>query len=301
MVSFLKLVRYPNLIMVSLTMFLTKYVLINSFIQLSFLTHFQFFLLVTSVIFITASGYIVNDILDVKADKINKPNKVFIQNAISKKSAWISYFALNLLGLVFGIYVSFLTEKPLYSVVFIVTILALFFYSKYLKQLPLIGNLLVSFLVAFPIFLVFHFNFSNGFILSQPNKKLNVNSIITGYFIFAFLTTLVREIIKDIEDTNGDYALKMKTLPILIGRKRANRVALGVTFLLIIVLIVVIKEYFVNSLVFLVYGLVFILFPLFYFSYKLCNAKTLQHHHFLSNFIKLIMLFGILSMLLFKL
>ena len=105
MISFLKLIRYKNLLMVLLTMVLTKYALIRSLLDL--ITHFDFAIIVLSVLLITSGGYIINDIYDVSIDKINKPQKVYVGNSISFKNAWISYFTLTIVGVLLGIYVSY--------------------------------------------------------------------------------------------------------------------------------------------------------------------------------------------------
>ena len=100
MISFLKLIRYKNLLMVLLTLVLTKYAIIDSLI--STISDFQFILLVISILYITAGGYVINDVFDIEADKINKPSKVYIGLSISKKKALVSYFMLTIIGLIIG-------------------------------------------------------------------------------------------------------------------------------------------------------------------------------------------------------
>lgn len=289
MLSFLKLIRYPNLLMVSATMLLTKYILVDSSINTDFIT-IQFCLLILSVVFITSSGYIINDIFDIEADKINKPSKTFIGNSISKKNAWLSYFIINFIGLSLGVYVSFSINKPINSLFFIGTTIGLFIYSKYLKKTPLLGNICIAFFTTLTIIIsyVFHNN----------NVSTSITNIIKCYVLFSFLTTLIREILKDIEDIQGDYKLNMKTLPIIIGIRRTNRVTVAFSLLLILILIIITKEFLLYSPTLLAYCAIFIIVPLFIFTYKLYNAKTKKDYSFLSAFIKFIMLSGILSMFL---
>ena len=307
MISFLKLIRYKNLFMVLLTMVLTKYALIQSYIYLSYLSNLEFITLVLSVVLITAGGYIINDIFDIEADKINKPNKVFIESTISLKNAWISYFFLTFFGLILGICLSFLKEFPNYSFVFLGTVFGLFLYSKFLKRLPLIGNLVVSFFIGLTIYIVYIFDFKyipdsylsfDQLTNSVFHFQVWVNLII--YVFFAFIINLVREIIKDIEDINGDNTLKIKTLPILFGRKRAKNIAVFISLILLISLIQISKNHIYNFPLLLGYCFIAILAPLSYFIYRLWIAKTKKHYSFLSNLMKVIMFFGILSMLLFK-
>jgi len=301
--DFLKLIRYKNLLMVLLTMVLTKYALIHSFITNSYLSDFYFSVLTLSVLLITAGGYIINDIYDIEADKINKPSKLFIDKTISKKNAWKSYFILTFSGLILAVFLSISQLLPFNSLFFIFTIIGLFFYSKNLKKQILIGNILVSFFVGLTIFLIISFELNNHF--ETTNKGItNVYKMITpfwsviGYSFFAFLTTFVREIIKDIEDVNGDLKLKSNTLPIIFGRKRASKVAFFFSVVLLVFLLIIL-QIIKSDILFLGYGIIFILSPLLYFLHKLWFSKSKQDYSLLSNILKIIMLFGILSMLLF--
>lgn len=305
MISFLKLIRYKNLLMVLLTLVLTKYAIIDSLI--STISDFQFILLVISILCITAGGYVINDVFDVEADKINKPSKVYIDVSISKKKAFVSYFMLTIIGLIIGIYVSFLKENIAFSLFFIIAIGLLYWYSKTLKKIAIVGNLVTSFLIALTIFIVYVFEIKN------TNTASNLSDAITNFFtsisvtiyifiyiIFAFFMTLIREIIKDIEDLRGDYALKMNTLPILIGVKRTRNIVLVISSLVFVFILFIIKEELVHIPILLWYTLLFVVTPFVWFLYKLFSSKTKKDFHSLSNLIKLIMFFGILSMSLIK-
>lgn len=305
MISFLKLIRYKNLLMVLLTLVLTKYAIIDSLI--SAISDFQFILLVISILCITAGGYVINDVFDVEADKINKPSKVYIDESISKKKAFVSYFMLTIIGLIIGIYVSFLKENIAFSLFFIIAIGLLYWYSKTLKKIAIVGNLVTSFLIALTIFIVYVFEIKN------TNTASNLSDAITNFFtsisvtiyifiyiIFAFFMTLIREIIKDIEDLRGDYALKMNTLPILIGVERTRNIVLVISSLVFVFILFIIKEELVHIPILLWYTLLFVVTPFVWFLYKLFSSKTKKDFHSLSNLIKLIMFFGILSMSLIK-
>ena len=307
MVSFLKLIRYKNLLMVLLTMVLTKYTLINSFVNQSVLSNSQFIILVFSVICITAGGYIINDIFDIEADKINKPKKVFIEKTISKKNAWKTYLVLNFIGFILGVFLSNEVNSFILFLIFFFSIQVLFIYSSYLKKQILIGNFTISFFISLSIVLVYFLrplnNDSNLNIweLFGDSMGYSVSILITiTYVVFSFLTTLIREIIKDIEDINGDLKINAKTLPIVFGRKRANRVAFTFSVLLLILLIIILKSFLIEYPLFLGYSIIFILLPLLYFMHKLWNATSKKQYSYLSKLMKLIMFFGILSMLFFK-
>jgi 4-hydroxybenzoate polyprenyltransferase len=306
MISFFKLIRYKNLLMVLGTMVLTKYALIHSFVAQSCLTSLEFSILALSVVFITAGGYLINDIFDVDVDKINKPNKVFIGYSIALKNAWFFYFFFTFCGLILGVFLSFYVGLAHFSAIFICTSFSLFLYAYYFKKKLLIGNLLISFCVSLTIYIVYLFDFkyiplSSFSIDEQTNSMLHFNVwlSISVYLLISFVSTLSREIIKDMEDLNGDYAKGMKTLPIVFGRKTASNLAFFFAFILFLGLFISVRYVYSMNL-YNMYPFVFILLPLLYFLYKLWISKTKKDYHFLSNLMKVIMLFGILSMLLFQ-
>jgi len=295
--DFLKLIRYKNLFMVLLTMVLTKYTLIDSIVNPINFTNFQFVILTISVILITAGGYIINDVFDVETDKINKPKNLFIGNSISTKTANFSYIIFTFIGLILAIYLCYSNNSYHLIPFFIFSILSLFFYSYYFKKKVLIGNILVSILCSLPIILTFllHTNYSTR----NVGEGILLYYTIIIYAILSFLTTLIREIIKDIEDVDGDFKIKAKTLPILIGRKRASKIAFFFSSILLVILLMIL-HFIKNNTFAIIYGTLLLLLPLLYFMYKLHLADTKKQFSKLSNIMKAIMFFGILSMILFK-
>ena len=308
--TFLRLIRYKNLIMVLLTMALVKYGLINSQSRTGALTDFMFLITVFSILCLTAAGYIVNDILDRKADRVNKPEKVFIGDAISVKNAWILYAVLTLAGVLSCLYVTetiYLSYR--YFITYVGTSALLYLYSSHLKKLPLLGNLLIACFCAGIILVIFKLDYTDKEDATGFWNKLNnilsniaIGLMMTYYMIFSFATTLIREMIKDIEDIDGDYSMNMKTLPILLGRRRTRNIVIFLSVLFLFFLVAVILPFFEDSdgLWLGIYFSLLTFLPFLYFTYKLWSAKTKKEFHFLSNLMKFIMLFGILSMILFK-
>ena len=294
---FLKLIRYKNLFMVLLTMIFTNYVLIDSIVTDYFLTNLQFYILSTSVVFITMGGYIINDIFDIDTDAINKPHKVIIGRYISLKRAKYLYTIISLIGLFLGLYVSITNNMARLFWIYLFCILSLFLYSSYFKRKLLLGNIIISILCSLTIILTYLFHSKQ--IIKDSNDEILLYNLIAGYSFFAFLTTFIRELIKDIEDIDGDLIIKAKTLPILVGRKRASRITFFFSCILLVYLLFVL-QYFKYESMFLVYGIIFILFPLTYFMYKLWFSQYKKDFSKLSSLIKIIMLFGIFSMILFK-
>ena len=299
MISFFQLIRYKNLLMVLLTMILTKYALINSFISDPSLTSIDFIILSLSILFITAGGYIINDLYDIEADTINKPLKVYISKSISKKNAWFIYLLSSTLGVSLGIYLSIIKNIDFLSFYFIGTTLLLFLYSVLLKKLVFIGNLCISLLVALPIYLLYKFD-SNNITISNILQYFFLSIAIFYYMFFAFLTTMIREIIKDIEDINGDYIVKLKTLPILIGKTRARNISIFLSLVLLLFLFLVSSNYFISNKYFLGIIMLMLSTVVVYFIFKSWNATTKKQFQYLSYLMKLIMFIGILSMTLFK-
>lgn len=299
MISFLHLIRYKNLLMVFLSMFLTKYFLIESFISTPLLSDIDFIILTTSILLITMGGYLINDIYDIESDKINKPGKVYISRIISIKSGLFLYFLTSITGLILGFYLSINKNLNHLSGFFIVTVILLFIYTKILKKLPLIGNIIVALLVSLPIFLVYEFDHSM-ISIKDIFDNLFLSIIIFFYLLFAFLTTLIREIIKDLQDIKGDNKFKLKTLPILIGNKRTINFVVFLSFLLQLLLLLVLIDSFKNDYYLILIFSITLSLLVAYLIYKLRVPFKNNPYQLLSSLMKIIMLVGVLSMTIFK-
>jgi len=299
MISILHLIRYKNLLMVFLSMFLTKYFLIESFISSPLLSDIDFIILTISILLITMGGYLINDIYDIESDKINKPDKVYITTIISIKNGQFLYFLTSITGLILGLYLSVNKNLNHLSGYFIVTVIILFVYTKILKKLPLIGNVIVALLVSLPIFLVYEFDHSM-ISIKDIFDNLFLSIIIFFYLLFAFLTTLIREIIKDLQDIKGDNKLKLKTLPIMIGKKRTINFLIFLSFLLQLLLLMVLIDSFKNDQYLILFFLITLSLLVVYLIYKLRVPFKNNQYQLLSSLMKIIMLVGVLSMTVFK-
>ncbi|MBT3621723.1 MAG: geranylgeranylglycerol-phosphate geranylgeranyltransferase [Flavobacteriales bacterium] len=310
-ISFLKLIRLKNLIIVALTQVLIKFSLINPFLDDFVLSNKEFYLLVLATIFITASGYIINDIYDVKTDEINKDNKRIIGKSINSRNAISWYIFFNLIGLGLGSYIAYLVEKPLFSLIFFYCIFSLWTYSKRMKSSFLLGNLQVSLLTALSIFNVALFDLiPNG--INKNNGELMIFKIILFYTVFAFVTTFIREIIKDIEDIEGDKKINAQTLAITYGIEKTKLISLYFTTLTF--LGIAYFQYFQYSVFsskfeyeISIWGVnktaifyTFILQFLFLFlGFKVYTSRIKNDFYFISQLCKFIMIIGILSIPLF--
>ncbi|MGH1383937.1 geranylgeranylglycerol-phosphate geranylgeranyltransferase [Kordia sp.] len=297
MAKFLQLIRFPNLVMIALTQFLFYYYWILPFNDCYISTNL-FSCVVFATILIAAGGNIINDIFDVKTDRINKPHKLFIGTFISKKSAYVLYLLFTFVGVGLGSYVGFTIDRSWISLIFIGIAILLFIYSSHLKGIPVVGNIVVSLLVASSLLILIAFNKEHTVRGKHMNLFIPVSLIaINVYANFAFLINLMREMVKDIEDINGDYNANITTLPIILGRNRVNKIVAVLAGVLICYILYMTSIYLEGKTVTTIYVLFTILLPLLYFIIKIWQADTKYEYRMLSLLLKLIMLFGILSTL----
>lgn len=294
---YFKLIRWKNLLLIIYIYVLIKLLLFPSLLIETTLNIFLFFILLFSILFISAAGYIINDIEDIIADSINKPKKQIISKNITKERALQWYKLTNTIGIALGITFSLKIGKPTFAFIFIGAALLLYFYSKKLKGKPFIGNFTIAFLIGICIILLGFFEFN--FPIKNEHQNLAFNIIIL-LSIFAFLINLTREIIKDIEDINGDYALKMKTLPIILGINRTKNIALFTTFLTIGLLMYLILNFSVMYKFTILYLLITVMLPLVYIFLKLFSAKNKTDFKKISILLKISMFLGVNSLVIFS-
>ncbi|MES2794465.1 MAG: geranylgeranylglycerol-phosphate geranylgeranyltransferase [Bacteroidota bacterium] len=235
----------------------------------------KFNFLVFSILLITASGYLINDYYDVEIDKTNKKDKVIIGKTISKNAAISTYFLLNIVALIL---IYSLNLKL--AIFFLGSIIILWWYSYYLKKQPFLGNLIVSIYTAIP-FLVIAYYFQT------ENNSLYL------YCYFAFFISLIREIVKDIEDMEGDKIANCRTIPIILGIEKTKAIVqiLFLAFVVSFFYLLFLKIHFPILITLIFLGL-FIQFQL-----KLRLSVSIADFHFLSTFLKIIMFFGVISMI----
>lgn len=286
--------------MIALVQLLIKYALLQPFGFSFGLTTIQISILILATISIAAAGNIINDIFDVETDFVNKPNKIIIGKSISEKTAYNLFIICNLIGVGLGYYLSQSVGKSGFFSIFVIISALLYIYASYLKQMLLVGNIIISVLVALSIIVVGIFELLP---VITPENRLTLFTffkIILDYALLAFIINLIREIAKDIEDIDGDYKASMRTLPIVIGRERAG----NILFILTLVPLFAVSYYVVDALyknqIAVIYFLVFIIAPLLYLSIKSFSARTKKDYRHISTVLKLVMLFGMFSLLLYK-
>lgn len=299
--NFLKLIRYPNLLLLAFMQLIFRY----GFLKLQniplALNDWQYGLLVLSTVLIAAGGYVINNIFDQDTDNDNKPNNVIVGKSISETNAYSIYVALNITGVSIGFYLSNVIAKPGFAALFILIAATLYFYAINWKQMLLIGNFIVALLLSFSVIIIGIFDLFP--VVNQSNQPLMANlfSILIDYAVFAFMINFIREIVKDLEDVNGDYNQGMRTLPITLGISRTAKVVSILSFIPVGAILLYINNYLMPLLFVTIYMLLFVVGPLLYFSIKIWSASSQKEFHVLSLLLKWILLFGILSILVISL
>lgn len=302
---FLRLIRFPNLIIVALTQFLLQYlILVPAFRAAGVepaLDVLHFSMLVLSTLIIAAGGYIINDIVDYDIDVINKPERVIINRQLSMRQAYGLYYGLSLLGFFISLYLAFYVQNLPLVLIYPAAVLLLWSYSTYFKQRVLIGNVIVSIFCAFVAGIVWFAERHTFAELQQQDVPLawHVQLVLSFYLSFAFLSTMFREIIKDMEDVKGDDTLHCRTLPIVFGIRRAKWVAAFFGFVLLLGLFYLSALLWTYSQLFqLAFMTLGIIAPLVTALYLLKTATTSSEFKWLSTLSKFIMLTGLILLFL---
>ena len=301
--AFFQLIRWPNLIFVLLTQLLFHFCVYNSIYFDGFEQHqikSIFFISLASVC-IAAAGYIINDYYDINIDLKNKPTKVIVSKTISRRGALGLHFLLNSLGICFTALAVNISTQWYLVLANMGVILLLWMYSSNFKKQLLIGNILVAIFTAWTILIVFFTKFSlaNAF-NGVAENQIKFFRITILYAAFAFIITLIREAIKDVEDMEGDRRGNCKTMPIEWG-VNATKVYICSWIIILLLLLFTVLVYSLQFQWwwFAVYILGALIFPLFSFFKLAIKAEQKVAFTRLSRYNKWITFLGILSMILF--
>lgn len=301
--AFLRLVRLPNLIFIALTQALFQVCIYYPLYKGSIPPHDtrSFLLLAGASILIAAAGYIINDYFDINIDEVNKPRRMVVDKLISRRWAILWHFILSAAGVILTMFALPILGKWYLIVANMLCVFTLWFYSTTFKRKLLIGNILISLLTAWTILIIFFSKVSvvDAFGTSHPGQpKLFRFAFL--YAGFAFILSLIREAIKDIEDMEGDARYGCRTMPILWG-VNTSKVYIAVWLIILIVILAVVQVYVLQFQWWwaVAYCVVFIIFPLLYILLGLLKAVGIKDYHRLSSLTKGVMLTGILSMIFF--
>ena len=291
------MIRVENLFIIAVTQICIKYLVFAPLNDFSKFTLNLFTISLLSTLLIAAAGYIINDYFDVKTDKINRPNTVVIDVVIKRRWAMILHILLNAIGLVLGLYLALKCHNLKLVLFQILSILLLWFYSTHFKKQLLVGNIVVSLLTAaIPIMpMVYDYYLTgeiNPMIIGSFLNTLVI--IVLGYSSFAFLTSFTREVIKDMEDYEGDIKTGGKTMPIVWGIITSKVVTFFTIIITIGLLLLACLKFHKdqhNVAVYYILGLVIL--PLIILLIQTIKATTSKDFKLASLLLKFTMLFGI--------
>lgn len=304
---FLKLVRWPNLLVIILTQTLLRHTIYSRIYGHSGLEPAMssglFVALVCITVLIAAAGYIINDYFDQKADLVNHPGRVVLGSEIQKEVAIRYYYIFNAIALAAGVVLSWMAGAIKLSLIFFMIAGMLWLYSAHYKKTVLWGNLAVAFMSAMVVMVVWIFEFY--MLKRQPGQfhalylsgQQAINHYVSAYAVFAFLVSLVREIVKDMEDVDGDREAGYRTLPLAHGLYTAKVIAF-IPGLAMVALAFPAILYFISLSfpVMALYFAVLVLFPLLFILYRIILSEEKQQFHRISTWLKLLMLAGIAGM-----
>jgi 4-hydroxybenzoate polyprenyltransferase len=311
LIAFFRLIRWPNLFFIALTQCLFYYCIILPSLPADYyllphkLTPYLFPFIIAASLFIAAGGYIINDYFDINIDRVNKPGKMVIEKNIHRRGAILLHLIITTIGVGISLYICIKTTLVILFANIASTLL-LWFYSTTFKKKLLSGNIIISALTSWTI-LVLYFATNTTIVrmtILAGDIKLSFNHIYklaVLYGGFAFIISLIREVVKDMEDIEGDAKYKCNTMPIAWGIP-ASKVFVGVWTIVLVSALSIIQFYvlqfgwWISS----VYCFLLIILPLLWVIRNLYLAQDAADYHKVSTVIKFIMLAGILSMLFFR-
>lgn len=283
--------------MIFLLQYLLRYFMARPILEMQnlglLLTDIEFFILSLSCVLIAAGGYVINDIEDISIDRINKEEQQIVGRSVQLNTAYNYYFLLTFSGIVCGLYLTYVKE---YKYVFYINLIVagiLYFYSTSYKCIPLLGNLIIGLLSALVVFMV---------ILNEPfaREDEGVMLMIGIFMLFSFLTTVLREFIKDIEDEEGDLSCDCQTLANTLGVRRSKWLA--ATFTLAILSLLVFTQIAAQqweSTIPFIYLIALVDIPLIYLAFLLFKAREKSDFRKAGNCLKMIMFAFIISLIVY--
>lgn len=310
MKSFLQLIRWRNLLIVFLTQAMIWFCVLLPLEpdEAPFIKKvIPFLLLAFSTVCITAAGYIINDYFDVRIDLINKPDKVIIGKKINRRMAILLHTLLNIIGIFIAAYLCYRIHHIRPILIQISTTVLLWFYSTHFKRQFVVGNLIVALLTGLTVLvLVFYerdlYPFINFNFFVEIDNKVQPNPfwVLMVYAYFAFMLTWMREIVKDMEDFRGDAEEGCDTMPIRLGLVQSSRIVVVIGSFALLPLVFAAVDLLKSSKFYLgVYIIIALIIPIAALLFFLPKDNTQQHYAKISAWIKWIMIFGILALIVY--
>ncbi len=309
LMAFFRLVRAMNLGFIILTQCLFQFcVVVPAFREYGFesmLNPAMFTLLVVASVCIAAAGYVINDYFDLNIDRVNKPDKLVVEKVIPRRFAILWHLGLSAVGILISAYVSYRIGNPLIGLLNTACVILLWFYSTTFKKQLLIGNVIISLLTAWVVLVLYvaeipqlPFRPVDQYLLLPVKRVFKLAALFGG---FAFIISLIREVIKDIEDMHGDARYGCRTMPIRWGLN-VSKVFIA-TWLIVLISVLFILQLYAMPFGWywlILYCVFLILLPLLYVFRRLFTARRTADFKHLSRVVKMVMATGIISMIFFK-
>lgn len=295
--KFLQLIRYKNLLLLALMQLIIRFGYLEQIqIPLS-LFYWQYTLLILSTVLIAAGGYVITAIFDQESNQINNDTKALIGTYISESAAYNLYAGLTIAGVGCGFILANSVEHSNFAILFVLVATLLYFYASSIKNIAFLGNILIASILSFSIIIIGIFDiFPNTFEINQQQMSVAF-SILMDYAKFVFMIYLVREIIKNIISFEEDKTQEIKTLPVVIGIKKSNKIAFILLLFPLLYLFYYSYNYLFENNLFIgmIYILVFVIAPMLVGLIQIWNAKEKEDYRNCSNLLKWIIFFGVLS------
>ncbi|MFH1297756.1 MAG: geranylgeranylglycerol-phosphate geranylgeranyltransferase [Bacteroidota bacterium] len=306
-----RFIRLPNLMIVVLIEFLLRYGVLKPILfhdQTEFMTGLpDFIIFVVVTLLLAIGGYVINDYFDLKIDRVNRPEQLVVSRLVAPRMAMKVHILVNAVAIILGFYLAYRVQSLWFGLLFPCGALFFWFYSARWKQLLVWKNLIVAFISATLIMLVllfefFHLRLNPEYFSTVIGTFKGIFRIFLAYAGFAFLVSLFREIVKDMEDLKGDEQFGTRSLPSVTGIGWAKIVVVILVLITMVLLAygqLVIYRFGLEMLFW--YFLVTVQMPALYMIVAVIRAKRREDFRFASGLAKLIMFTGILSLLVLSL
>ena len=293
--KYLKLIRFQNLVVMVLIQYLIRFTLIiPSYSKENIISEFYFALLLFSILLIVGAGYTINDYFDIKVDSENKDEHVIVGRTIKRRIALFIHFILTSVGLILGFYIAYKINQLVISIILIICAYILWIYNLKLKRIFFLANLIVAGLSA-----VFVTSIATLEIFLKYNHNASINNIKTLILIatFAFISSLMNEIIKDLRTVEGDKKYKIRTLPTVWGLLKTKEFLKWLSIITAFIISIIAITKFKTNITALSYAFIFIIGPLFLLNVWVYKAQYTIDYERISKLNKFIIFTGIMSLL----
>lgn len=276
--SLFSVVRGYNILVIIIAQYLTSvYILAHELPVKRVLFDPNLLMIVLASSVAIAGGYIINSFYDREKDLINRPHKTMLDRLVSQRTKLSAYFILNFLSVIFASYVSFRAVM-----FFGLYIFGIWFYSHKLKRFPFVGNIVAAILAVIPFFAVFIY-------------YKNFDLVIFVHATFLFLLVSMRELVKDLENIEGDFVQNYRTIPVVYGERTSKQMLSLLAVLTLVPIYFLLTRFDIGYMYFYFYGsilaLALFLVVLWYSARKL-------HYIILHTILRLVIVIGVFSIVL---